>query len=64
MKSLYTDSDNYSIEASRLDLETHNSIKDIFVEYQREGYSVRQISQIMQMTVIDLELSTMLSTKK
>jgi len=64
MKNLYNDDDTYTYEAANLDEETHDAIVSIFNKYVKEGHSIRQISQVMQMTVIDLELSSILSTKK
>lgn len=54
-KSLYTESESYSIEAADLDTATGTALKVLFDEYVNKGYSIRDIASIMRSCVSSLE---------
>jgi hypothetical protein len=58
MKSLYTESYGYNPDAIELSTETFKTNSNIFQKYLRLGYSPREISQIMQSSISELELNT------
>lgn len=63
IKSLYDDKARYTSQASDLDAETYHALLSIFNKWIKEGYSPREISHLMQATVIDVECSTVLSIR-
>jgi hypothetical protein len=58
MKSLYNESYKYTPDAIELSTETFKTNCNIFQKYLRLGYSPREISQIMQSSINELELNT------
>lgn len=64
MKNIYDENDRYTLEANRLDEEVRALILPLFERYVREGWSVRQISHLMQGTIYELELRAMLRNAK
>ena len=58
MKSLYNESYGYNPDAIELSSETFRANCNIFQKYLRLGYSPREISQIMQSSINELELNT------
>lgn len=64
MKSVYDENDRYGVDANRLDQATHQLLKPLFEEWVKNGFSVRQISHVMQGSVIDLELTHMLDQEQ
>ena len=60
MKSLYNSDYRYSFEATDLSEKTLLAVKNIMDEFVAKGYSPREISQIMQMSIQDLEIEKVL----
>jgi hypothetical protein len=60
MKNIFRDDERYSDVANTLDEETHALLKPLFQRYVSEGYSPRQISHLMHLTVLDLETTSVL----
>ena len=54
-KSLFTETESYSIEAADLYRDTGIALKLLFEEYVEQGYSIREISNIMGSCVSSLE---------
>lgn len=49
MKHLFNpEDDSYTEEGMALNYRTTNLIKDLFTEYQNQGYSIRQVASIME----------------
>lgn len=55
-KSLYNEVHRYTPEAVVLDDDARNLIAPLFKRYAEMGYSPREISQIIQRAVFDIEL--------
>ena len=60
MKSLYNKNYRYTSEAEAIDREAHNALKLIFKEWYKNGYSPREIAHIINGTVTDFELESVL----
>jgi hypothetical protein len=61
MNSLYNNEDNYKIneDGTHLDCDTRKLIEALFDEWVHvRGFSPREVSQIMQGTIQELELTT------
>jgi hypothetical protein len=54
-KSLYTESESYSIDAADLYRDTGIALKLLFDVYIKKGYSIREIANIMGSCVSSLE---------
>lgn len=61
MKHLYDNNGRYTSRATTLSQEAYSALHAIFARVVKEGYSFREASQIMQATVVDLELSAALN---
>lgn len=59
-KSLYDNQCRYTLDAAILDEETKTACYNIFSHFKKMGYSPREISQIMQRTILDIELASLL----
>jgi hypothetical protein len=55
VKRLFKDDDRYSPEATQLVDETHDMVKPLFEKWVQQGYSVRDISYIMQATISGID---------
>jgi hypothetical protein len=53
-KSLYTESESYTIDAADLDRNTGIALKPLFDEYIKKGYSIREITNIIGSCVSSL----------
>ncbi len=60
MKTLYTSEYRYTIQANELDDLTHSALRGIFQEFLNQGYSPREISQVMHAAVNDFEVVSVL----
>jgi hypothetical protein len=54
-KSLYTETESYSLDAQSLDLETEKVLRPIIEKWMENGYSLREISHVMAKSVHGLE---------
>lgn len=55
-KRLFNDDDTWTNEALSLDDRTSSACKKIFADMVAEGFSIREISHVMQFSIVDLEL--------
>lgn len=55
-QSLFDNQGYYTDDASELARDTHAAVKEVFDNYVREGYSHRDISNIMRKTVEEMEM--------
>jgi len=62
-KSLYTETEGYSLEAQALDNATEAAIKGIFAEYVEKGYSCRDIASIIHLCITGIESETILNLR-
>jgi hypothetical protein len=61
MVSLYNEDHTISEIGNQLDVETHTAVSELFDRWiQTYGYSPREVSQIMQSTIHELELTTVI----
>ena len=60
MKSLYTDTFHYSPEALDLVQKTDETLRCLFAEYAKQGYSPREIAHLMSHAITNLECKFML----
>lgn len=59
-ESLFNEDHRYTPDATTLDILTHQALKGIFMQFVEKGYSPREISHIMQLSMFDLELDLVL----
>ena len=60
VKALYGEDDRYTAEANALDIQVHDALKPVFDRWAALGYSIRQISHVVQGAAYELELMAML----
>lgn len=60
MKSIYSEDDRYTPECNQLDIEVHDALKPVFDRWVALGYSIRQVSHLIQGAAYELELMAML----
>jgi hypothetical protein len=66
MKSLYIQDEDpinkyrYNADGQALDAETHKAISAVFEKFVEDGFSPREISHIMQGTIMERELEAII----
>lgn len=60
--SLYSPDGTYTDEALDLVNSGHASLVPVFKEYVKKGFSIREITQILHWSVLDLELDAVLES--
>lgn len=60
MKRLFDENDKWTLDANQLDREGRSALKEIFASYVAKGFSRRDISHILHLTIMDFELESIL----
>jgi hypothetical protein len=60
MKSLFNEDERYTPEALEIDETTSNILRTIMLNFKNLGFSIREISHIMQNAIIGIEAEEIL----
>lgn len=64
MKKIYNENDSFSDTAQEIEREFYHLVKPLFDRWIAEGYSIRELSHLLQGSISEMEIMTVITIKR